>query len=268
MEAEFLDCISGQHETDSTLDAYLNPNKFHFENKKGYSLFAHGALKLFIVPEDIIAESSPMTHISNKLRSHYKTTPMSIESGSLFVKTQDLETTGGCIFMVHEAGYVLQKDLEFLRSVERYAFQLVLSEGSDNRDNLNDVPTPEDIKSFANEVALYGSTLFVSDNIFDNLDMFQVSPEDIDSVKGKYDCVVVKLNKSLINKRADDAAYLFLRIIDKVKLGGLIFVPKSTYIHAPNGRLGVEALIKVLNLELELPMHNHPKMVLASKRMN
>ena len=34
MEAEFLDSISGQHETDSTLDAYLNPHKFNFENKK------------------------------------------------------------------------------------------------------------------------------------------------------------------------------------------------------------------------------------------
>ena len=225
-------------------------------------------MKLFIVPEDIIAESSPMTYISNKLRSHYKTDPMSFESGRLFVKTQDLETTGGCIFMVHEEGYVLQKDLEFLRSVERYAFQLVLSDGSNNGDDSKDIPTPKDIKSLVNEVSDYGSTLFVSDNIFDDIGLFQVSPENIDDVKGKYDCVVVNLNKSLINQRADDAAYLFLRIIDRVKLGGLIFIPKSTYIYAPNGRLGVEALIKILNLELELPLHNHPKMVIASKRMN
>lgn len=266
LEADYLDKISGQHETDSALDSYLNPNKFNFERSKGYRLYAHGAMKLFIVPDDIIAESSPMTHMGNKLKSHYKTSSMSVESGRLFVKTQDMETTGGCIYLVHEDGYVIQQDIDFLRRVEKYAFQLVLSDGSDKKDNLDDVPTSDEIKSFINEISSLGSTLLVSDNIFEGLDLLQVAPENIDDIKGKYNCVVVNLNESILNKRDDDVAYLFLRIIDKVKLGGLIFIPKSTYLYVPNGRLGVEALIKVLNLELELPLHKYPRMVIASKR--
>ena len=209
-----------------------------------------------------------MNYIDNKLKSHYDTGQMSIGDGHLFVKTQDFESTGGCVYLVHEDGYVLKQDIEFLRSVEKYAFQLVLSDGSDKKDVLDNVPSVDEIKSFLDMVSAYGQTLFVTDQILDDVGLLQVSPEDIDDVKGNFGCVVVNLNESIINQRDDMIASLFLRIIDKVKLGGLVFIPKSTCRYVPHGRIGVEALIKVLDLELELPLHNLPKMVIASKRIN
>lgn len=42
MPAEFLDRISGQHETDSVLDCYLNPTRFEELRKKRYKLYAYG----------------------------------------------------------------------------------------------------------------------------------------------------------------------------------------------------------------------------------
>lgn len=266
MDAEYIDRISGQHETDSILDSYLNPNKFYHERDKGYKLYAHGALKLFIVPTDIIAESSPMKYISNKLKSHYKTSQVLNGDTNLFVKTQDFDTTGGTVYMVHEDGHVLQHDIDFLRDVEKYAFHWVLSDGSHRKTVLDDIRPIDEIKSFLDKVTGYGSTLFVTDQIIEDIDLLQVSPEDIDDVKGNFNCVVVNLNESIIDKKDDMIAYMFLKIIEKVKLGGLIFIPKSTYSYAPHGRIGIEALIKVLNLELELPMHNYPRMVIASKR--
>ena len=53
LDAKFLDRISGQHETDSSLDSYLNPDKFHQDRQKPYKLYAHGILKSIIVPKDI-----------------------------------------------------------------------------------------------------------------------------------------------------------------------------------------------------------------------
>ena len=67
LEANFLDKISGQHETDSSLDSYLNPDKFNHERKKKYELFAKGVIKSFIVPKDMIAKSAPIENISTKL---------------------------------------------------------------------------------------------------------------------------------------------------------------------------------------------------------
>lgn len=34
MDEEFLDNISGQHETDSIPDSYLNPERFNYERMK------------------------------------------------------------------------------------------------------------------------------------------------------------------------------------------------------------------------------------------
>ena len=268
LEAEFLDRMSGQHETDSILDSYLNPDKFHYERNRGYKLFAYGALKLFIVPEDIIAKSAPMNQIGHKLKSHYTTSRNLSGDSKLFVKTQDLETSGGIVYLVHEDGYTLKKDIDFLRSIERYAFQFVLSDGSQAKHELvEDAESVEEIKQFLNTVSAYGSTLLVTDQTFEGLNLMQVSPDGVDGLKGKYNCVVVNLNESIINIDDEMIAHLFLNIIDKVKLGGLIFIPKSTFQYVPHGRIGVEALVKVLDLELQLPLHNFPRMVIASKKI-
>jgi biotin carboxylase len=54
LDRRFMDFISGQHETDSALDSYLNPEKFNLDRLKGYRLFAHGVVKTFIVPKNLI----------------------------------------------------------------------------------------------------------------------------------------------------------------------------------------------------------------------
>ena len=266
LDAVYADRISGQHETDSVLDAYLNPDKFYYERDRGYRLYAHGCLKFFIVPKDIVAESYPMAHISNRLKSHYKTSQGIIDDAQLFVKTQDLETTGGTVFLVHEDGYVLQQDLDFLRSIEKKAFELVLSEDLDKKTFVEDDLSLENIQSLLERIRGYGSQLFVTDQKLDGAGFLQVSPDEIDDVKGDFNSVVVNLNKTIVDLRNDEIAYLFLRIIDRVKVGGIIVIPESTYQFVPHGRAGVEALIKVLDLRIELPMHNLGKMVIASKR--
>ena len=75
------------------------------------------------------------------------------------------------------------------------------------------------------------------------------------------------MNKSIINKKDDEVAKLMLKIIDRVRLGGFIFIPQSSYQYVPNGRIGAEALIKVLDLKLELPLQDFKKAVIASKRL-
>lgn len=265
MDADYLNRISGQHETDSILDSYLNPENFYFNLHKGYKPYAHGALKVFIVPKDIIAESTPMTHIGNKLKSHYKTSQQIVEDSKLFVKTQDFETTGGTVYLVHEDGYTLQRDLDFLRSVEKHAFNLVLSDESSKKTVFDENESLDNVKSILDKVTTYGSTLFVTDQIFEDAKVLQVSLDEIDEVNGDFDCVVVNLNKSLIDKKDDLVAFLLLKIFEKVKVGGLIFIPESTCQYIANGRLGVEALVKTLDLKLELPLHHIKNVVIASK---
>ncbi len=267
MPTKYLDRISGQHETDSALDSYLNPEKFNYEKNKGYTLYEHGGIKTIIVPKDITAESAPMAEISNKLKSYRETSMGIIEQAQFFSKTQDLETNGGTIYLSHKDPYILQKDLDFLCGVEKYAFQLVLSNRKEKKISIDEDESYNELKSILNKIHAYGLTLFVTDEIFDDVNLMQVLPEEIRDVKGDFDCVVVNLNKSIINKKDNEVASLLLNIIDRVKVGGFIFIPQSTYQYIPNGRIGAEALIKVLDLKLELPLLDFKKVAIASKRL-
>ena len=69
----------------------------------------------------------------------------------------------------------------------------------------------------------------------------------------------------MIGKKDDIIAYEFLKIINKVRPGGIIIIPETTYRYTPHGRVGAEALIKVLDLKLELPLHNLNRAVIASR---
>ena len=266
LDAKFLDRISGQHETDSALDSYLNPEKFNLERLKGYRLFAHGVVKTFIVPKNLIARSSPMNSIGVNLKSFFKTDLNSIQSPQTFSKTQDLETAGGTVYLAHEDPNQLQQDVDFLRDIEKRAFQLVLSEELHDDKVIDNDGIFNGINSLINEIKPYGTSLLVTENVFDDLMVSQVSADEIDGIKGNFDCIVINLNESIACMKDEEIAKLFLAIFDKVKFGGLIFIPKTTYDFMPNARLGAEALLKVLDFKIELPIHKMNRMVIASKR--
>ena len=266
MDAEFLHMFSGQHETDSALDSYLNPEKFHFELKKEYKFTKYAALKSFIVPKDLIAKSSPMGHISKKLKSHYKTSMSPINEIQHFKKTEDMETSGGNVYLVHENPYQVQKDITFLRNVERNAFRLVLSEELDKKAKPVKEESFKEIRSFMKDINVFGTCLLITDTLYEDLDGLQVYPQKLNEVNGKFDVVVLNLNKSFARNKDIVIAEFILNSFEKVNEGGLIVIPKSTYDTIPNGRLGAEALVKSLDLKIQLPLHNFPKMIMASKR--
>ena len=266
MEAKYLDQIFGQHETDSSLDSYLNPKKFHQERLKGYYPLGYGALKLFITPKDIVARSAPITHISKRLKSHYKTSLRPITDDTPFEKTIDMETTSGIVYLANSDPYQLYKDIEILRNIEKNAFQLVLSEGLEKEISFDEEANHKSLKSFIEEVEALGTCLLITDTIYDDLNVTQVLPHELKEIKGEFDTVIVNLNEILTKYDDELTTKFIINTFDRIKEGGLIIIPESTFEIMPNGRLGAEALVKILNLRIELPLHQFPKMLIASKR--
>lgn len=265
LDAEYMDLISGQHETDSSLDSYLNPEKFNLERLKGYHLFAHARVKAFIVPKDMIAKSSPMNSLGIHLKSYFKTDLDLMKNPRAFHKTQDLETIGGTVYLLHENPHQVQNDTDFLRDIEKRAFQLVLSEDLHENIDISEDEIKNDISSLITDIRPYGTCLLVTENIYDDLDLSQVLPENLCDIKGRFNCVIINLNRSLSDKKDDEIAKLFLNILDKVKTGGLVFIPKTTYKYMPNSRLGAEALVKILDFKIEMPLHKYERMIIASR---
>ena len=266
MPAEFLDRISGQHETDSILDSYLKPKSFYGELNKKYSLYAHGTLKFFITPKNIIARSSPIVNINTKLKAfHDSSLVNSTYHDMLFKKTEDLNTAAGYVFLVNENKTNVDHDLNFLRDLERNVFTLILSDDVTYPKLKDDEEYLSEIVPMIKKIERHGTGLFVTDQFGDDIDIFQIEYSKLSEVKGNFDYVVVNLNKSLVNKNEADKVDIIFEAILKVKRGGLVFIPKNTYQLMLSGRKGIEALVKVLDYKIELPPHYIQEVIIASR---
>ena len=266
MEAKFLNRISGQHETDSILDSYLKPELFRLKSIKPYKLFAHGALKLFIVPNDLIAKSAPMDEISLKFKSHYKTDMASVLDTALIPKTIDLHTSCGLVYLVHEDIKEVEESINLLRTVEKRAFSMVLSENKKESPEKDDETYLNELKPFLDLASTYGSGLIITDQHIENTEILQSKPEDIDKIKGEFDFVLLNLNKSYVRESDDNIVRLSLRSLERVKSGGFVFIPKNTYEQIPSKRNGAEVLVQTLGLKIEVPPHGIKDIIIASRR--
>ena len=266
MPAEFLDRISAQHETDSILDSYLKPESFFDEMKKRYNLFAHGTLKFFITPKNMIARSSPIVNIEKKLKAFHDSSLIDTTYPDMFFKkTEDLNTATGYVFLVNENKTAVDHDLNFLRDIERNAFSLILSDDAEYPKLKEDSVYLSEIMPMIKKIEKHATGLFVTDQFGKNLDLFQIDYSKIDDVGGSFDFVIVNLNKSLIDKNEAEKVKIILDSLLKVKRGGFIFVPKNTYKFMSSGRKGIEALVKVLDYKIELPPYDIQDVIIASR---
>ncbi|WP_407410578.1 ATP-grasp domain-containing protein [Methanobrevibacter sp.] len=264
-DAEYLDKILGHHETNCVLDSYLNPDKFHIDLIKGYETLAYAFVKMFIVPRDLIVKCSPIGKLGIKLKSHYKTIMNMGDELNVVTKTQDLNTFGGVVYLVNNDFEQITRDIDFLRKIETRAFDLVLSEERIQTLDIDENKIVQNIETLLEDIKICGTPLLVTEKIFEDLAIAQVTIENIDDIKGTFDCVVVNLNEGIYNQCAEGVSKKLSKIFEKVRIGGLIFIPNTTYDYLPNGKLGLEALLKLQGFCLEMPIHTLTGMVIASK---
>ena len=267
MSARFLDKISGQHETDSILDAYLKPERFYEKQKNLYKLYNYGALKFFIVPKNMIATASPMKNISNKLKSHVETSvdDFDEEDSKTYFKTEDVDSSSGIVYLAHEKYGVLSDDINYLRNVEKHAFSLVLIEENSEKTE-NEATDLDHISKLLDKTDKYGTGLLVTDQFMEDIDILQLPADEISYIESEFDFVILNLNKTLIENKLDSVVKILLESFEKVKTSGIIIIPKSTYQLFPSERKGMEALIKLLNFKIELPPYGIKHDIVASKR--
>lgn len=268
MSAKFLNKISGQHETDSILDAYLKPERFYEKLKKRYELYNYGALKFFIVPRDTVAISSPIRNISIKLKSFVEIAMDNIdeEDKKTYFKTEDVASACGIIYLAHEHHDEIQNNIDYLRNVEKHAFSLVLNEGKPEKEVKEESANLNMIKELIESNDKFGSGLLVTDTFVPEKDILQVSVDDLQDIGGEFDYILINLNRSIVENDADSLVKILLDCLNKVKSGGLVVIPKSTYTLFTSGRRGVEAIIKLLDFKIELPPYGMKNYIVASRR--
>ena len=166
--------------------------------------------------------------------------------------------------MVHEDKGVIQDDIEFLRRVEKNAFSLVLSK-RDDKYPIDDEEIKKNISEIVDITQDYGAGLLITDQFIEDAEIIQVGLDDVDKVNGEFDYVIINLNRSLIDRMEDITVELILKILSDIRVGGIVCVPESTYNYLPSKRKGIEALMKTLNLRIEVPPYGINAGVIASR---
>ena len=183
-----------------------------------------------------------------------------------FVKTDDLYTSPGTVYLVHEDLSVVQKDIEFIRSVERNAFSMVLSSEMHDVVLKDDETYILDIMPLVEKCEKYGTGLLLTDQLIDDVDILQVKHEDVADVIGSFDFIVINLNKTLHNNPSVEVFGAIWDSFSKIKKNGLIFIPQNTYEQIVGGKNSMEVLIKAADLKLMLPPYGVFDTIIASKK--
>ena len=249
--ADYLNRCFGQHETDSILDAYLDPAKFEEDAAKPYKTYCALATKFLMVPKEMEAESIPLRVIAKHLRSTYQVTAAEDNAYTDLVKTIDLETNGGEVYMIHEDREVLRRDLELLCEIEKKYFGFLISDGTNHRlvpmkDEQEDNPA-DIIRNYA----CHGSTLLVADKKYEIDNVLSILPEDRTKVGRGFNNVVICLEKYYMEHKEAENISLSLELMKLVKKGGRVIVSEGACTYNAYGRQGAELMMQVLGMEIE-----------------
>ena len=254
MPSEYLDLIFGQHETDTMLDSYLDEKGFMLDLEKPYRPLRKSAIKLLMVPENMEAENHPIWVVAGQLRSTYKIDAGTNDATIFYKKTRDLESTGGIIYLVHDDEDVVLRDRAFLREIEKKYFGFLLNDGMSRRWFIDaDIARP-DFEKIIEECGCRGAILAAGDEKWHRDGVQTVTPETIDDAHTGFDYVIIGLQKSLLRLSESDCLSLIFSIIDKVRPGGRVIIPRSTYEYLSYTKEGAELLLQIKGLHIEQPL--------------
>ena len=263
--AEYMDLIYGQHETDSILDAYLQPEKFAEEAKRPYRLRRKGAMKLMVIPRNIESESLSLWKIAENLRSTYKIALAPMNETRIFNKTVDLETAGGLIYLVHDDENVVMDDLRLLCELEQKYFSLLYNDGASRPWFIKKEGMPQDIEKVLADTRCMGSTLVVTENPYPIENVMVAKTSELDSIYFRFDQVVICLTEELLQLKEADCLDRIFKAMKLVKEGGRVIIPESTYQYLTYTRNGAETLLRVLRFRIEAPKPDCVKYVIGTR---
>ncbi|MCR5083336.1 MAG: ATP-grasp domain-containing protein [Parasporobacterium sp.] len=249
--AEFMDLITGQHETDSVLDALLDPVKFKADCEKPYRLLRMGGLKFIIVKEDIYAKDSPIREVVKQLSSTYKLSSSGQDGPTYFQKTIDAETSGGVIFMVNEDKQVLKEELELIRRLEKRFFNFLLNDGTSRLVSPKADFVNEKAQDIIASCECHGSILVASDAKREIEGCQCVTKDTLDEAQRGFDNVIIMYGNSLTKLSESACLKLIFDTMELVREGGRVIVPESTYDYISYGRQGMEELMNIKGLVVE-----------------
>ncbi len=262
LRRKYVEEIFGHHETDLALDSYLDPEKFRAEMNKPYRIKKFAAIKLFILSEDTEVHSAPIMQIAKHLKSYYTADFDRMGRTSVLSETRNLETMGGTVYLLHEDEHLVREECALLHLLEMKYSRILYQGEMDETIDTGIKPDPDEVIRMGN---CHGATIVFSDTMEDIKGVTVVNAETLNNAYDGFEQGILDLSQSGSFKDLESVIQEIFKFTDKIRPGGRILVPESTYSHLPYGMEGMEILLKVAGLRIEMPMGVMKSLLIASK---
>ena len=263
LERHYTEMVFGEHETDCALDAYLDPAKFERDRLKPYRAKRKGVLKFFILPGDVTLDSAPVLQLVRHLPSFHSGVFERLGRDPFLSRTRDLETAGGMVFLVHEDERVVMDDCAFLHKLEMQYPEILFNQ---RKFNPAGAATRIPLEDLMEEADCHGATLIVSDTVKTAPAGASLLPLDaLDDAYDSYENAILDLSRPETFADAESITQQVFTFFSKIREGGRVLVPESTYRHFVYGATGMEILLRSCGLRIEAPLAGRSRVMIASR---
>lgn len=243
----------------------LNETLFSKDQKKlmnhQYRLFEKTILSFVMnySSKEIHVKSAPLLSLIKRFKSYHH----HIQEFKDVVKpTIDFETLTARVYLQHKCGQIVSDEDRFLRMLnERYFYMLI--EAAREPDTSVKKSKGVSAKQYIKDVCEMGTVLYLTDK---NEQIPFVKTTNLEKVHKElpdYQFGVINFNKKPKYNRQElvDKMFAFL---DKIVVGGQVFIPNQAYQIFPYGTAGYEIILKLAGFKVEIP-HDDYRGLFAKK---
>ena len=261
LDRKFVEDIFGHHETDVCLDSYLDPVKFEQEARKPYRVNKIGAIKHIIITKDTQYLSAPILQLATHLKSYYTSEFNRIGRSDALSETRNLETAGGTVYLLHEDENQVKRDLELLHLIETKYPRILLQEKQQEPKKQS---KPADIDAIMKSAGCRGATLVFSDTAKNVKGAVVVNSDTISKAYDSFEQGILDLSRSDSFSDLESIIQQIYLFAGKIRKGGRILIPQSTYCNLPYEIEGMEILMQIAGLRIEHPLTGESDLLVGS----
>lgn len=245
---DLLDECLGHHLVDAALDCYLEPERFEEARLAPYRPRKEFMIKYFISPKDALVRAVPMMAFVRHFPSFVRGNFAEMLGTDRITRTVDLFSAPGNIQLCHEDEAVLMRDYNILRWLEQNAFSLLFEAERGERPPSPAKTGPADLP------ADMGPDAFVLTDSPEGLpgELTVVTPDTLAGLGGGFGSGLFLVRNA---PGMEETLSLFHDFAGKLRPGGKIYVAPESYEGFPYGRMGIELMMRICGVRVELPLY-------------
>jgi hypothetical protein len=120
------------------------------------------------------------------------------------------------------------------------------------------------LQEIMQEAGCHGTILIFSDTETETTGAVVVGSDELPAAYDSYDNVILDLCRPETFSDTESVFQQIFTFLSKVRIGGRVLIPQSTYCHLPYGDIGMEILLRARGLQIEAPLAGKGKMIIAS----